>query len=64
MLYACLTKELHLVRTNIELQFTQLQQKGENICKEFPNLFKEGLGYLKDVKLDIKFKSDAKPKFC
>ena len=26
--------------------------------------FKEELGCLKDVKLDIKFKSDAKPKLC
>ena len=55
---------LHLVRTSTDMQFNQLQQKCQNICKEFQNLFKEELGCLKDVKLDIKFKFDAKLKFC
>ena len=63
-IYRDLTADIHLVRTSTDMQFNQLQQKCQNIRKEFPNLFKEELGCLKDVKLDIKFKSDAKPKFC
>ena len=33
------------------------------LCKEFPDLFREELGCLKDFKLEIAFKPDAKPVF-
>ena len=56
--------ELHLVRANTDVEFNELQKKCQNICKEFPSLFKRRVGCLRNVKLDIKFKFDAKPKFC
>ncbi|KAL5517830.1 hypothetical protein EMCRGX_G003454 [Ephydatia muelleri] len=41
-----------------------LQQVCEQLCTEFPELFKPGLGCLKDYQLEVKFKPDAKPVFC
>ena len=41
-----------------------LQQACEQLCTEFPELFKPGLGCLKDYQLEVKFKPDAKPVFC
>jgi hypothetical protein len=40
-----------------------LQRKCQELCHEFPDLWKNELGCLKDVELEIKFKSDAKPVF-
>ena len=34
------------------------------LCLEFPDLFMHELGCLKDVMLEIKFKTDASPVFC
>ena len=41
-----------------------LENSCKKVCAEFPDLFKEELGCLKDFELDVKFKSDAKPVFC
>ena len=41
-----------------------LEDACKKVCAEFPELFKEELGCLKDFELDIKFKADAKPVFC
>lgn len=36
-----------------------LAEQCKQMCKEFPSLFEPGLGTLKDVQLEIKFKEDA-----
>ena len=41
-----------------------LQQACEQLCMEFPDLFKPELGCLKDFQLEVKFMPDAKPVFC
>lgn len=41
-----------------------LKSACQQLCDEFPDLFKSELGCLKDFELDVKFKEDAKPKFC
>jgi len=41
-----------------------LQSACEQLCKEFPELFKLELGCLKYFELEVKFKADAKPIFC
>ena len=41
-----------------------LQKACEQLCREFPDLFKPELGCLKDFQLEVKFKPDAKPIFC
>ena len=41
-----------------------LENSCKKVCAEFPDLFKEELGCLKDFELDVKFKSGAKPVFC
>jgi transposase InsO family protein len=40
-----------------------LQKACEELCKEFPDVFKEELGCLKNFELELKFKPDAKPVF-
>ena len=35
----------------------------QQLCAQFPELFKPELGYLKAFELEIKFKQDAKPVF-
>lgn len=40
--------------------YVSLQQHCHNLCDEFPDLCKEGLGCPKDFKLEVKLKSDAK----
>ena len=42
----------------------QLQSDCHKLCDEFPDLFKNELGCLKDFELEVKFKPDAKPVFC
>ena len=42
----------------------ELQKACSQLCEEFPNLFKNELGKLKDFELEVKFKADAKPVFC
>ena len=39
-----------------------LQQSCLQICKEFPDLWKQELGRLKDYQLDVKFKPDVTPR--
>ena len=41
-----------------------LQEACKKVCAEFPELFKEELGCLKDFELEVKLKADAKPVFC
>ena len=43
--------------------YAALQKDCHSLCDQFPDLFKDELGCLKDFELDIKFKSDAKPVF-
>ena len=40
-----------------------LKSACEKLCDQFPDLWKDELGCLKDVVLDVKFKDSAKPKF-
>ncbi|ELU18213.1 hypothetical protein CAPTEDRAFT_213449 [Capitella teleta] len=40
-----------------------LQQACKNLCDKFPNLFKEGLGVMKNLELEIKFKDKVKSVF-
>ena len=42
----------------------QLQSDCHKLCDDFPDLFKNELGCLKDFGLEKKFKSNAKPVFC
>ena len=42
----------------------ELQKACSQLCEEFPNLFKNELGKLKDFELEVKFKADARPVFC
>ena len=41
-----------------------LQTTCQQICQEFPDVFKPELGCLKDFELEVKFKPDAQPTFC
>ena len=41
----------------------KLKAACEQLCSEFPDLWKDELGCLRDVVLDVKFKDSAKPKF-
>ncbi|XP_062521210.1 uncharacterized protein K02A2.6-like [Corticium candelabrum] len=43
---------------------TSLQKACQQLTQEFPDLWKNELGCLKDFQLEVKFKSDAKPVFC
>lgn len=43
---------------------TSLQKACRQLCAEYPDLFKPGLGLLKDFELEVKFKPDVKPIFC
>ena len=49
--------------TNSEEPYASLQRECHNLCDEFPDLFKQELGCLKDFELDVKFKSGVKPVF-
>ena len=49
--------------TDPESADKELQQSCEQLCKQFPELFNNDLGCLKDYELEIKFKTDAKPVF-
>ena len=42
----------------------QLQSECHKLCDEFPDLFKNKLGCLKDFELEVKFKPNAKLVFC
>lgn len=42
---------------------TTLHVECEKLCRQFKDLFKPELGCLKDVELEVQFKSDAKPVF-
>ena len=44
-------------------RYATLSKDCHALCDQFPDLFKEELGCLKDFELDVKFKSDAKPVF-
>ena len=41
-----------------------LQEACKRVCQDFPDLFKQELGCLKDFQLEIQFKPDSKPIFC
>ena len=53
-------KQVHAVKPAND----SLKKECLHLCKQFPDLFKEELGKLKDFELEVKFKSDAKPVFC
>ena len=42
----------------------KLQEACEKLCEDFPDLFKQELGCLRDFELEVKFKDNAKPVFC
>ena len=46
-----------------EQDYKMLEEKCKDLCGEFPDLFKDELGCLKDEELEVKFKEDAKPIF-
>ena len=48
----------------LSISYLVLQQACEQLCREFPDLFKPELGCLKDFQLEVKFKPEAKPVFC
>ena len=41
----------------------ELQSACKKLCEDFPDLFKPELGTLKDIELEVKFKSEAQPVF-
>ncbi len=43
---------------------TSVQEACVQVCQEYPEVFREELGCLKDVELEVQFKAEAKPKFC
>ena len=45
------------------ISYASLEQACNKICEEFPDLFKDELGCLKDFELDVKFKNDTRPVF-
>ena len=42
----------------------KLRNDCKKLCEDFPELWKPGLGCLKDVELEVEFKKDAMPVFC
>ena len=42
----------------------KLRKDCKKLCEDFPELWKPGLGCLKDVELEVEFKKDAQPVFC
>ena len=56
-------REVHAVFDHLPVDNT-LQRACRQLCDEFSDIFKPELGCLKDLELDITFKSDAKPIFC
>ena len=42
----------------------KLQTKCKEMCKEFPEIFKDELKCLKNFQLEINFKPSTKPVFC
>jgi hypothetical protein len=49
--------------SSLEQTDENLRRKCQEVCNQFPDLWKDELGCLKDVELKIKFKPDAKPVF-
>ena len=46
-----------------EQHYKVLEEKCKVLCGEFPDLFKDELGCLKDVALEVELKEDTKPIF-
>lgn len=53
-------KALRVTEEEVDLS---LQQACQQLCLEFPDLFKDELGCLKDYELEVNFKPEAKPAF-
>ena len=53
---------VHQVSNYVKHDMT-LQSACEQMCQNFPDVFKPELGCLKDFDLDIRFKNDTKPIF-
>ena len=53
---------VHQVSNYVKHDMT-LQSTCEQMCQNFPDVFKPELGCLKDFELDIRFKNDTKPIF-
>ena len=54
---------VHQVSNYVKHDMT-LQSACEQMCQNFPDVFKPELGCLKDFELDIRFKNDTRPIFC
>ena len=54
---------VHQVSNYVKHNMT-LQSACEQMCQNFPDVFKPEHGCLKDFELDIRFKNDTKPIFC
>ena len=56
-------ERVHQVSNYVKHDMT-LQSACEQMCQNFPDVFKPELGCLQDFELDIRFKNDTKPIFC
>ena len=56
------TPKVHVV--NKEKFDSGLQQACKELCSEFPNVFKNELGCLKDFELEVNFKGESQATFC
>lgn len=59
---AGISKEVNAVFDHLEPD-SALQEACQKLCDEFPDLWKDELGCLKDFELELKFKPDARPVF-
>ena len=64
LLKACENSEINQVKTEIGTEVLELQRACKGLCNEFSEIFKPELGCLKDLELEVAFKSDATPIFC
>ena len=54
---------IHVIKKKDDQPELELRGACRKLCKEFPDLFKEELGLLKDFELEIAFKPEATPVF-
>ena len=57
------TSDVHAVSESTS-DDRSLQQMCQQVCQEFPEIFKPEMGCITDLELEVKFKSDAQPRFC
>ena len=56
-------RKVHKVFDDLEPDL-KLKKDCQQLCQEFPDLFKPELGCLKDFELEVKFKEESSPVFC